>query len=336
MKSVLVTGATGGLGRNAVDSLLLHGVHVHATGRNPTVGALLQAQGAQFTALDLATAPDAELHRLVQGVDTVWHCAALSAPWGPTAQFVAANVTATQRLLQAAGRSGSVQRFVHISTPALYFDFRHHLSVREDYRPARYVNTYARTKAQAEQCVQEAVQTFAHMHCTLLRPRAIFGRYDQVLIPRLQRVMQRNAGRLPLPRGGQVLLDVTYADNVVHAMHLASASTVGYASGSVFNITNHAPTTLRAVLERLFVQEMQQSLRILNVPYPLLATVARGMEGLACLSGREPALTAYSVGALAFDMTLCNQRAQAVLGYHPPVGLEQAIAHTAQWLTHHG
>jgi NAD(P)-dependent dehydrogenase (short-subunit alcohol dehydrogenase family) len=61
----LVTGATGGLGRNAVRLLLERGVAVRACGRNPAAGRALQQEGAQFVALDLALCSDAELDALV-------------------------------------------------------------------------------------------------------------------------------------------------------------------------------------------------------------------------------------------------------------------------------
>ncbi|WP_370561154.1 NAD-dependent epimerase/dehydratase family protein, partial [Cronobacter sakazakii] len=49
--------------------------------------------------------------------------------------FHAVNVAATERLACAAARAG-VTRFIHISTPAIYFDFRHHHNVDEAYRAA--------------------------------------------------------------------------------------------------------------------------------------------------------------------------------------------------------
>jgi len=52
----LVTGATSGLGRNAVEWLLAEGHQVHATGRDKHIGKQLIALGACFTALDLVHA----------------------------------------------------------------------------------------------------------------------------------------------------------------------------------------------------------------------------------------------------------------------------------------
>lgn len=334
MKRILVTGATGGLGRNAVSALLAKGVAVRATGRNLAVGAELAAAGAQFIALDLATASPLAVDALMEDVDAVWHCAALSSPWGPLADFEAANVRATDYLLGAAGRLG-IERFIHISTPAIYFDFQDHWDVKEDYRPAAYVNAYAATKAQAEELVQKAVGLFPAMRCVILRPRAIFGPHDQVLIPRLSRVLAERGGTLPLARGGRVTLDLTYVDNVVHAMWLAT-ETATPVSGEAFNISNHEPAQLGEVLRELFERELGRPFAIRSLPYPILAFAARCMEYFARRSGREPALTAYSAGAISFDMTLDTTRARERLGYRPPVPLAEGLRRTAAWMREHG
>lgn len=330
---VLVTGATGGLGRNAVEALLARGVQVQATGRRADVGRQLVAEGAAFTTLDLATATPEALASLLRDVDAVWHCAALSSPWGREADFIAANVTATQRLLDAAGRQG-VRRFVHVSTPAIYFDYTDRRNVPETFRAATPVNTYARTKAQAETAVQVAVARWPGMHSVVLRPRAIFGPHDQVLLPRLSRVLAERGGRLPLPRGGAAMLDLTYVGNVVQALWRATVADAGLVpSGAVFNITNHDPVVLREVLRALFVDALGRRLDIVAVPWPVLAGAARGMEALSRLTGREPSLTPYSVGALGFDMTLDNTRARDLLGYVPEVPMAEAVRRTAQWMT---
>lgn len=333
MKRVLVTGATGGLGRNAVDYLLARGVEVVATGRNTAIGAQVAAQGAQFHAADLAKAGPGTLRQLLRGCDTVWHCAALSAPWGALPAFEAANVQATANLAQAAD-SANVARFVHISTPALYFDFQHRLGVREDFVPRRYVNHYAATKARAEATLRRLGQQWGGPHLAILRPRAIFGRYDQVLLPRLLGRVQDKTGRLLLPHAGQTLLDMTYAENVVQAMHAASVVRT-YQSGQAFNITNGEPMMVAAVLQALFA-ELGRPLALRSAPAWLLAAAARAAELGAQLRGREPAITRYSLGALAYDMTLDITRARQQLGYAPAVPMAEAIRHTAAWLLQQG
>ncbi|MGK5048321.1 NAD-dependent epimerase/dehydratase family protein [Janthinobacterium sp. GB4P2] len=330
MRRILVTGATGGLGRNAVRTLLAQGVEVRATGRNAAVGRELERMGAQFVALDLAQASPRQVDELVRGMDTVWHCAALSSPWGPERDFIAANVTATGQLLRAAA-SLHVARFVHISTPAIYFDYHNRYEVPETFRPDAFVNAYARSKAMAEKLVQESVDRHRGMTCVILRPRAIFGPHDQVLIPRLARVLQQRGGKLPLPNGGAATIDITYVDNVVHAMWLATVHKT-IASGAAFNITNGEPARLCDILRTLFCEHLQQPFQIVSVPYRVLALAARLMQFASRFTRREPSLTPYSIGALSFDMTLDNAKARKVLGYRPIVSLQEGIALTAQWM----
>jgi len=109
--TTLVTGATSGLGRNAAAFLAQQRRSVRTTGRNRAAGEALQALGMAFVPLDLAGATGADLESLLQGVDTVWHCAALSSPWGAWSDFHAANVLATSRLAHAAVANG-VRRFI--------------------------------------------------------------------------------------------------------------------------------------------------------------------------------------------------------------------------------
>lgn len=331
---VLLTGATSGLGRNAAEWLLGAGHEVHATGRDVEVGHLLQRQGAAFTAMDLTQGSVQAYERLMHGCDVVWHCAAKSSPWGSQAEFHATNVLATERLAEAAGRSG-VPRFVHISTPAIYFDFQDHAQVEEQYRARRFANHYARSKYLAEQAIQASVKRHPQTTFVILRPRGLFGPHDRVILPRLLAQIERDRGVLRLPRGGQALLDLTFVLNVVHAMELASR-TPGLVSGAAYNVTNHQPMRLVDMLHLLLHDQLALRYRVQPMPYRLLHALAMALEGLACVTGKEPALTRYSVAAVHFDMTLSQARALQDLGYRPLYSLETGIELTGHWLTAQG
>ncbi|MQA40622.1 NAD-dependent epimerase/dehydratase family protein [Rugamonas aquatica] len=328
MKRILVTGATGGLGGHAVDLLLERGCAVHALGRDLRRGARLQGLGASFTAIDLATVAEDALRPVLQGVDAVWHCAARAALWGRHADFMADNCEATVKLARASAQAG-VQRFVFVSTPAVYFDFTHRYEVPEHFRPMRYVNSYAYSKAMAEQELQRNDEHWPDMRVVVLRPRAIVGPYDQSLLPRLERLKRRAGGRLPLPRGGEVKLDLTYSANVVDPMWLATTRP-GLERGAVFNITNHGPVRLCDALQML-AESRAAPPRIVNVPARALDLAARASELLARCTGRAPALTRYGIGVLSYDMTLCNERAKRLLGYAPRVRLQAALAERGSW-----
>ena len=322
MKRVLVTGATGFLGGVAARRMHTAGYDVLCTGRNIKAGQGLTAVGLTFVAADLCQ-PDA-LHALCQGVDVVVHSAALSSPWGPADSFTSANITASENLLLAAERAG-VKRFVHISTPGIYFDHSDRFNVREDDPlPARSVNDYARTKLVAEQRVRAQ-----RMPYIILRPRAIYGPGDTTLFPRLVRALGR--GRLPVIGKGDNFCDLTYVDNVCDAI-VAAVESGPEACGYAYNITDGQPVLLWELIARLA--------RTLELPQPkgrlpvwaalAMATAMEAVYRLAHLRG-EPLLTRYGVGLLGSSMTLDISRAREKLGYAPAVGLDEGLDRFVRW-----
>ena len=105
---------------------------------------------------DLATI---DLPRIVDACETVIHCAALHAPHVAVhdrADFVSANVTATERVCDAA-RSAGVARLVFVSTTSVYGhaldDHAAAVWVTEDLQP-RPRDIYDETKLLAEQVVE--------------------------------------------------------------------------------------------------------------------------------------------------------------------------------------
>lgn len=326
MMKAMVTGATGFLGQHACARLNRMGWQVTAFGRNELVGARLAAQGIQFVQADLRD--KTAVARACQGQEVVFHCGALSSPWGPYRDFYASNVDGTRHVVAGCQKHG-VKRLIHISTPSLYFDSRRdRLGVREqDSLPPRPVNAYAATKLLAEQLVFQACAN--GLPGLILRPRAIFGPLDQALLPRL---MRANDGRgIPLIGGGRALLDLTYVDNAVDAMVLGWEAPKE-ALGQAYNITNGEPAMLRDVLKELFAM-MGVPLRTRAIPYPVAYGVATLMEGayrLLPIPG-EPPLTRYSIGVLSRSQTLDIAQARQQLGYTPRIGLREGLRTFADW-----
>lgn len=326
-----VTGATGGLGRALVRRLLNDGVQVMATGRDVAVGEVLRQMGATFEALDLTDLTAADWCTWLRADDLVFHCAALSSPWGAYTDFYAINVLATQALATAALQVG-VRRFVHVSTPSLYACPQHQFNVAETAPLPPPMNDYARTKGQAEQAlIGLAAQGLA---VVMLRPRAIFGEHDTVLMPRILRAYRN--GKMPLIAGGQAVIDITYVDNVVQALCLAGMRDLDFSSrqAKVYNISNGEPMAVHEILRRLFVA-LNWPVRFKNLPWSVVYPVARGLQFVGRLTGREPFLTPYSACVLAFSQTLDISRARVELGYAPTVSIDDGMARYVRWARVH-
>lgn len=324
---VLVTGGTGFLGRHLVWHAARLGHEVVFSGRNAAAATEVQRHApapVRWIALDHGDSnAGAILNHAAHGCDALIHCAALSSPWGRDADFVRANLVSTDEVL-AACHTAQVPRLVHISTPSLYFDFRDRLDIPETAPLPPPVNAYVRTKIEAEARVRAA----ALPAVAILRPRALFGPWDQTLMPRLLRVMAR--GPMPLMRGGAIQLDLTYIDNAVDAVWRAATQPLPRAL-NLYNVSNGEPQSLRDVLD-MVAREFAIPLRTRRVPWALVSLLARALELRARLGDHaEPPLTRYSAGVLAFSQTLSIRAAQEELGYAPRVSIAEGLRRHAQW-----
>ncbi|MFF2155340.1 NAD-dependent epimerase/dehydratase family protein [Paenibacillus chitinolyticus] len=320
----LVTGATGFLGGNLIRRLLEEGYEVTAVGRNPEAGKRLTQEGAGFVRMDLASD---DMPEAVRGHELVFHCGAMSSPWGAYRDFYTSNVVGTRQIIRGCMKHG-VRRLVNVSTPSIYFDYRDRLGISEEEPlPGRGVNAYAQTKRQAESELDAAHK--AGLPVITIRPRGLFGPGDTAIFPRLLRANEEKF--VPIFGGGRAFMDVTYVDNVTEAL-LCCARADKACDGQKYNITNGEPVYVYELLAELF-RLLEVPFRARKVPYPAAYGAAAAMEAFAALpfARKEPMLTRYTVALLAFSQTLDISKAERELGYKPRISVAEGIRRFSLW-----
>ncbi|RUR11153.1 NAD(P)-dependent oxidoreductase [Legionella sp. km772] len=324
----LVTGATGGLGMNLTKRLIQDGHEVIALGRNQLLGEYLTQLGARFIGLDLSE--ETALQALAKNTELIFHCAALSSPWGEYKDFYQANVLGTQNVIKATPKNA---RLIHVSSPSIYFDFSEKHNIKEDScLPKKPVNYYVKTKLMAEHLIDRAFVE-QELQVITLRPRAIFGPYDRALLPRLLKAERK--GVLTLVGTGQNLIDVTYVENVVESLVLASQAKT-QCLGKKYNITNDEPQSLHAIISLLFAS-LERKVQLKYIPFNLAKKIGQSLELIYSLPfvKAEPRLTAYSAGVLALGQTLNIEAAKHELGYKPVITIAKGMQSFAQWYLDH-
>lgn len=322
---ILVTGATGFVGFRLIQHLKAEGHTVFATGRNREMGEKIAYLEIPFRRGDVS---DAELTQdLCKGMDAVVHVAGLSSPWGPYDEFYRCNVLGTRNVVKACLAQG-VGRLVHMSTPSIYVDNRNRIDVSEDDPlPEHFINHYAATKFEAEKVVLEGAA--AGLKTVMLRPRAICGEGDTVIMPRLLRAHRE--GRLRVIGDGKNLVDMTGVKNVLHAVSLGLAAE-GEALGQAYNITGGEPVrlwdTVAEVLSRLDLK-----LNRSKIPFVMAYSIAGALEVAAMADPKqpEPSLLRYSVIMLARSQTLNIQKARRLLGFEPVQSTGEAMDEFVNW-----
>jgi 2-alkyl-3-oxoalkanoate reductase len=311
-ETILITGATGFLGNRLTETLVQqHSARaIVTTGRNPERGKHLRELGTRFIPGDLSD--PAFVATFGSEMTAIAHCAALSAPWGTYQTFYEQNVLTTQHLLDL-GIRNRVERFVYVSSPSVYATLANRLNVREDDPlPNPFLNAYAQTKHEAEQLVISQL-TQHGIPYVIIRPRALIGAGDTVIMPRLLEAQARN--RLFVVGNGQNVCDLTCVGNVADAIVLALTAT-GPALNQTYNITNGEPVQFYDQIEQVCGRLGRPFVRR-TLPYPLARVVATVLENVAPLLGKEPTLTRYTLSLLAYSMTLDITRARTLLGYSP-------------------
>lgn len=315
---ILVTGATGFLGGYILAKLTKEfgPDYVIGTGRNITKAESLKVQGYSLVTGDLC---DADFVRSKFGeVTQIVHCAARSSLWGSFEDFYKDNVIPTINLLQLIP---SCRRFVFISTPSVYFSYSHRFNVKEsDPLPDRFVNDYAATKYLAEQEVLN--HQGSGMICTVIRPRAILGAGDTVIIPRVIRAFE--AGRLKVIGDGKCICDFSSAKNIAHAVYLALQAN-NLIDRKIFNITDDQPQALWPLLENT-LHKLGFQFKLGKINYHLVFGIASISEWIARVFRRgEPVLTKYGVGLLNYSLTMDISEARKYLNYKPIISTEESI-----------
>ncbi len=322
---ILVTGATGFIGRNLTEALVAGGHRVVATGRNQAIGRELEVLGASFRPADVRDHD--RLRSLLPDVEAVIHSAGKSGDRGTEGEFHSVNVGGTENVLSACLESG-VSRLIFLSSPSIYYTGKDRLDVREDQRlPAKQKSAYGRTKVAAEKAVIAAQRR--GLPFIILRPRGVYGPHDNTILPRILRLSQGK--RFPMVDGGRAMTDITYIHNLVDAVELALRAKPE-AWNHAYNITNDEGITVREWFEGM-LQELDREF----LPRTIPRSVAMALGTAAELASRlplgpeSPPITRFSAGYMGTSMTLSIQKAKDLLGYRPTISNREGFRRTGRW-----
>lgn len=311
MSRVLVTGATGFVGRHLVPLLLERGHAVRAAVRRPD-GLPAGVETAAIAGIDAYTDWSAAL----DGVEAVVHLAARvhvmrDSAADPLAAFRAVNRDGTARLAESAAAAG-VARFVYVSSIKAVCDESRPQPVTDATPPDPH-SPYGVSKREAELALAE-VAARTGMQACVLRPPLVYGPGVGGNFRTLLELVRRG---VPLPLGAvdnhrSLLFVGNLADAVERCL------THPGAAGGTFLLHDgdppSTPTLIREIAGALGV-----SARLIPMPAGALALAAR-------LAGRSAAWDRVG-GTLVVD----DRGIRDALGWVPPHGRAQGLRATAEW-----
>ncbi len=301
----LVTGVAGFIGSHLAERLLKDGHEVvgvdvftdnYARALKQENLRILQ-ENASFTFL-AADLNEMNLVTLLSDIDWVFHQAGqagVRASWGQDfALYTAANISATQRLLEAATRAPSLQRFVSASSSSIYGNAPA-LPVTEETLP-QPVSPYGVTKLAAEHLCMLYWRNY-QVPAVTLRYFTVYGprqRPDMAFHKFVKAML--DGAEFTVYDDGYQTRDFTYVADIVEAN--IQAAQAPDAVGRIFNIAGGSRVHLREVIH----------------------TMETLMGKPACIRYEPPALGDVR------DTFADTSRARRILGYEPHVSLHEGLA----------
>ena len=321
--NILVTGATGRVGRLLVSTLLQEGQPVSILTRTPQVALNLWPGQRVDVRLGDLTDPSS-LQSVCSGIDTLFHLASYAPRPDEPDLYNAPNhwpVTAegTANLMAEAAGS-NVRRLIYISTVKAMGDAAGELGRPADETLTPAPDTlYGRAKLAAEQRVLATGQT-AGIQASVLRLPMVYGLDDKGNLARL--IAAIAARRFPPwpqidNRRSAIHIEDAVAAAILIARNPASA-------GQTYCVTDGRAYSTRWIYERILLA-LGRPIPRWTVPlWALRAAAAGGSIGERLLGRRLP-LTLDGLSKLTGDAWYASEKLERTLGFSPQHSLETEI-----------
>ncbi len=323
MNNVLITGATGFIGRHLVAAAVKNSIGVRALVRpgNPAIPALKRS------GVEVMTGDVMDYHCLraaAEGVDTIFHLAATVTDWAPKTAY-AVNTAGTDNACRA-GVAARVRRFVLVSTNDVFGRGEDRI-IDESCPLGAYHEPYPDTKRDATRSCWEYHRRFA-LPVTMAFPCWVYGAGDTSFVPPLADAIYR---RRMLFWRRCALLWPTYIDNLIDLLMRIAED--GRAVGNGYLVHDGEATTLQE-----FCAQIAEALGVppatAHIPYPAAYAGALLLELLWGVRRKEtrPPLTTYAVKNLGSRLRFSIGKAERELGWRPRIPHPEGMKRTMEWL----
>lgn len=324
-RRVLVTGATGFIGRHLVEKLVERGTEdIRVLVRNLHKGAFLKDLPVEVVHGDLTN--EDSLKAALEGIDVVYHLgAAMTGGWE---DYESATIRATSRLCEESLRQG-VSSFVLASTIAVYGvpSLSNGARVTEDTPLAsENLTFYMRSKIAAESMVKEAAGR--GLSVAILRLGVVFGPGR----PHVSRMGYR-AGRIHALVGlNNNRLPGVYVDDAVDALLLAGAKAFdGKGAPRIYNVVADSEITKLSYLRSMSKHGNARNY-YLFVPYAVASTLGALARSFPVKNGMVKRvaglLNPFHLKSCAREVRYDNSRIRSELGWTPGGLLEDQLRKT--------
>lgn len=286
---ILITGATGYIGRHLVARLVAQGERPCCLVRDKSRAADILPVG-KVDVVQGTTTQSSSLDAAVQGIDTIVHAAFITADHKQSVgnHYEETNVDGTSHLIQAAKKAG-VKRVVEISGLGT--------------KPGK-VGSYMQGRYLAEKMLMES-----GLEWIIIRPSVLFGK-DAPFIKGLVDLLHA-APVVPLIGGGKTMFQPIYVEDVVTVV-LKVLADPEHTTGRIYTIGGPAYYSFTQIFDELLKVTKLRRPKV-YAPTPLVGIGAAVMEAVL----PHPPLTKAAMTLFSFDNTTELDSVECDFGFLP-------------------
>lgn len=313
MSSVLITGATGFIGRALCKRMLIDGWMVRGTVRSKND--LNRLQVGVHPVIINTIGPETDWSDALDSVDVIIHLAArvhvmTETVNEPFAAFRQVNVYGSERLAQMAVKA-RVKRFVFLSSIGVHGNIAQHPLTESD-KPEP-IKPYTLSKFEAEIGLSHIAEQ-SGMELIVIRAPLVYGPENPGNFYRLLKIIDSG---VPLPFANiNNRRSFIYIENLVDAITTCIANQ--NSSGQIYLVSDGEDISTPDLISRL-ASALGKPARLFNIPLTVL-------KAAGILLGRREIMD-----RLVESLVLDSSKIRGELNWVPPYTMNSGLGKTAEW-----
>lgn len=311
---IIITGATGFVGANLIRHFSNLGHQILALGRQPKPPTGLE-EYAEYVVSDISKeVPSLEANICI-------HTAGLANDQASIQELTRVNCEGTQKVFEAV----DCEQFIHISSASVYDNLKSSHAENE-FVVEKMLSAYGKSKRLAELFLEKQR---ADKTITILRPRAIYGVGDRVLLPRILNLVKGN--KIIVPGNLNIEVSLTHIENLIAAIECCMLER-RKKDCQIYNVADPETYRLRTIIESLVTNAFGKSLPLVSLPVKPLKWLAQGLSILDIPSK----MSVQGIDYVSKSCVLETSKIQSELGYGTPkdqlTNFYEALDDLTRWI----
>lgn len=300
--NVLITGASGYIGRYLVEELIKHGHKIKALTRKQS----LKIKGTETIYGDI-TKPESFINKL-DGLDSLIHNAAYAMDWGKKNDIYRINIGGTKNIAETC-KTKEIFKIIYTSSAGIY-GFPNNENIISENSPINPFNIYHKSKLEGEKIFKK----YEDFNISIVRPPLVLGgggKAEKIILDKIEQKKMRYIGN------GNQCISIVHPKDVAQCLRLALENDT---NDSIFNVVSFICTIKQLFEEIAYQLGIEPPRKHIQYNHAYVAAFFSELFSI-----KQPSITRFRVRSFGTTRKISCKRAKEELGYIPKYDLQTTV-----------